>query len=675
MLFRSEEKLLHLSKIFPCQWRTIAPILQRTPAQCVEHYEKLLDRAQGKEEQDENDPRKLRPGEIDPNPEAKPARPDEVDMDEDVKEMLQEARARLANTRGKKAKRKAREKILNEARRLANLQKKRELKAAGIDFEIPVRPKEKTMDYNIEIPFQRPVPEGRYKVGPEEEPTPDPFKSAVSLQQIEGKRRDEELKRRKLIDQKQMKKLKVKDMPKALSIINKMSEGGIVHKRELILPEPQVSDAELLSIAKISQITSTTSTGATKVLVGNYEQKEPTPMVARTPMGEDTILREAQNALIIRQSQTPLLGGLDEQIKTPQVPSASIPRTPNTLLKGNRDSIFRPTTKQRNVAGDSEVFKEEEKINTDEADKAWENKKDDIEEIKNVSITDLLNNLPNPQNEYNIEEPDIPEEEPKLKDIQEDMEDVEKREEERRKKEDELQVSSLVLKRNLPRPYIAIKPITQFGDPEVSELIDSEIQKLVEYDNFTHPGKFIKAPEIVNNMEEFSREELIEAQELIEEEQKKPEDIFEDWDKINNSLIYFPRDKKYDTAEGKSLAILVEAKDKELKRYSAHFEKLRKNINKTEEKANNELNGYIQEAAQMKEKYNTLLEKYDQEKLKKTVFETLKAQEEKSMRMRTDELEKFLKKAIETEEKLQKRYKELNDEKSKLTKEISDIYS
>ena len=50
------------------------------------------------------------PGEIDPNPEAKPARPDPVDMDEDEKEMLSEARARLANTRGKKAKRKAREK-------------------------------------------------------------------------------------------------------------------------------------------------------------------------------------------------------------------------------------------------------------------------------------------------------------------------------------------------------------------------------------------------------------------------------------------------------------------------------------------------------------------------------------------------------------------------------------
>ena len=46
-----------------------------------------------------DDPRRLRPGEIDPNPEAKPARADPIDMDEDEKEMLSEARARLANTR------------------------------------------------------------------------------------------------------------------------------------------------------------------------------------------------------------------------------------------------------------------------------------------------------------------------------------------------------------------------------------------------------------------------------------------------------------------------------------------------------------------------------------------------------------------------------------------------
>ena len=55
-----------------------------------------------------------------------------MDMDEDELEMLSEARARLANTQGKKAKRKAREKRLDEAKRLASLQKRREMRAAGI---------------------------------------------------------------------------------------------------------------------------------------------------------------------------------------------------------------------------------------------------------------------------------------------------------------------------------------------------------------------------------------------------------------------------------------------------------------------------------------------------------------------------------------------------------------
>ena len=50
--------------------------------------------------------------------------------------MLSEARARLANTQGKKAKRKTRERQLEEAQRLAALQKKRELKAAGIMYII-----------------------------------------------------------------------------------------------------------------------------------------------------------------------------------------------------------------------------------------------------------------------------------------------------------------------------------------------------------------------------------------------------------------------------------------------------------------------------------------------------------------------------------------------------------
>ena len=104
----------------------------------MKRYQKLLDEAEAKENEElglagpgdeagpsSDDIRKLRPGEIYPDPETKPARPDPIDMDEDggfyrpfcwgdsqcsrypEKEMLFEARARLANTQGKKAKRTA----------------------------------------------------------------------------------------------------------------------------------------------------------------------------------------------------------------------------------------------------------------------------------------------------------------------------------------------------------------------------------------------------------------------------------------------------------------------------------------------------------------------------------------------------------------------------------------
>src|SRR5882757_742843 len=90
-----DEKLLHMAKLMPTQWRTIAPIIGRTAAQCLERYQKLLDEAEAKENEElglagpgdagagVDDVRRLRPGEIDPDPETKPARPDPIDMDED----------------------------------------------------------------------------------------------------------------------------------------------------------------------------------------------------------------------------------------------------------------------------------------------------------------------------------------------------------------------------------------------------------------------------------------------------------------------------------------------------------------------------------------------------------------------------------------------------------------
>lgn len=53
----------------------------------IELYCVFRDKAAQRENEEEvgDDPRKLKPGEIDPNPETKPARPDPVDMDEGAK--------------------------------------------------------------------------------------------------------------------------------------------------------------------------------------------------------------------------------------------------------------------------------------------------------------------------------------------------------------------------------------------------------------------------------------------------------------------------------------------------------------------------------------------------------------------------------------------------------------
>ena len=40
-----DEKLMRLARLMPTQWRTIAPMVGRTAAQCLERYERLLDMA------------------------------------------------------------------------------------------------------------------------------------------------------------------------------------------------------------------------------------------------------------------------------------------------------------------------------------------------------------------------------------------------------------------------------------------------------------------------------------------------------------------------------------------------------------------------------------------------------------------------------------------------------
>ena len=92
--------------------------------------------------------------------------------------------------RGKKAKRKAREKQLEEARRLAQLQKKRELRAAGIEMKERAK-RRRGIDYNKEVAFEKKPAMGFFDTGAEQDRSKEIGKEfrPTTLENMEGRRR------------------------------------------------------------------------------------------------------------------------------------------------------------------------------------------------------------------------------------------------------------------------------------------------------------------------------------------------------------------------------------------------------------------------------------------------------------------------------------------------------
>lgn len=551
----------------PTQWRTIAPIVGRTPSQCLERYEKLLDAACTKEENYEpgDDPRKLRPGEIDPNPESKPARPDPVDMDEDEKEMLSEARARLANTRGKKAKRKAREKQLEEARRLASLQKRRELKAAGIDVRQRKR-KRKGIDYNAEIPFEKRPPSGFYDVAEEDRPVEQP-KFPTTIEELEGERRADREARLRKQDIAKNKIAQRQDAPAAIVQANKLNDPETVRKRsKLMLPPPQISDQELEEIARMGYASDllvgnqelAEGSGATHALLANYSQtprQGMTPMRTpqRTPAGKgDAIMMEAENLARLRESQTPLLGGDNPELHPSDfsgvTPKKRDVQTPNPMLTplttpgatGLTPRIGMTPSRDGNSFGmtpKGTPIRDELHINEemDMHDSAKLELRRQAELKRNLRMG--LSGLPEPKNEYEVVVHPEPEdtEEPEEK-IEEDMSDRIAREkaEEEARYQALLRKRSKVLQRELPRPPAASVELirrslmradedkSSFAPPtdieQADELVRKELLSLLEHDNAKYPlndkeqkkgGK--RSANVVPVIEDFEQEELKEV--------------------------------------------------------------------------------------------------------------------------------------------------------------------
>ncbi|CAI4035684.1 hypothetical protein SMKI_13G3350 [Saccharomyces mikatae IFO 1815] len=167
---QDDAKLLDLARELPNQWRSIADMMDRPAQVCIERYHKLLEGEEGGENLLDTASTDLKVGDINPNAETQSTRPDNGDLEDEEKEMLAEARARLLNTQGKKATRKIRERMLEESKRIAELQKRRELKQAGINVAIK-KPKRKygtDIDYNEDVVYEQAPMPGIYDTSTED---------------------------------------------------------------------------------------------------------------------------------------------------------------------------------------------------------------------------------------------------------------------------------------------------------------------------------------------------------------------------------------------------------------------------------------------------------------------------------------------------------------------------
>lgn len=725
-----EEKLLHLAKLMPTQWRTIAPIVGRTAAQCLEHYEYLLDKAQNRDDS-EGDPRKLKPGEIDPNPETKPAKPDPIDMDEDELEMLSEARARLANTQGKKAKRKAREKQLEEARRLAALQKRRELRAAGIEIK-KQKKKKRGVDYNAEIPFEKKPAPGFYDTSEEVYVAEEPNFKRLRQQNLEGERRTDKEERDRKKDKQKQKKRKENDLPGAIASQSNFQE-PVKKRSKLVLPAPQISDQELEEVVKVGQTSEYARQQAEETGGGNtasqalLQDYNVTPGVGnlrtpRTPAQQDTVLQEAQNLMALSVVDTPLKGGLNTPLVESDfsgvTPKHAVAQTPNTVLgtpmhtPGGQGMTPRGMTPRMGVAGQTPLrtpARDKLNINQEEDFDAPINDKFYQKDMKE-QLRQGLAGLPRPKNDYEIVVEDLGEDMDETNEGEQfiaDQADLDEQSEAEQlaKRQKEMRLRSQSVQRDLPRPADVnnhILRVTGPGDPPINELQRAEelIKKemlVMQHFDAVHtptPGQLGMGPGKKNQKnvtsqaqhlsylqqhpyDKFTEDDLEQAKELLKKEMGvvkvgmnhgdlSLESYSQVWEECYSQVLYLPSQNRYTRANLASKKDRIESLDKRLEANRNSMTKDAKQAAKLEKKLKILLGGYQSRSQGLVKQLNDLYEQIEQTFVEFKTFEDLRKHEIGAIPKRMESLTEDVQRQMEREKELQKKFGEMQYKKDVL---------
>lgn len=639
-------------------------------------------------------------------------------MDEDELEMLSEARARLANTQGKKAKRKAREKQLEEARRLAALQKRRELRAAGIEVTSR-RKKKRGVDYNAEIPFEKRPAIGFYDTKNEIVDPMAPDFSKMRQQHLDGELRSEQEERERRKDKQKLKQRKENDIPQAML----QNQEPAKKRSKLVLPEPQISDQELHQVVKLGkasevarEVAGESGVETTDALLNDYTVTPQAAATPRTPAPQtDRILQEAQNMMALTHVDTPLKGGMNTPLHNSDfsgvLPQSQTVATPNTVLA----TPFRSARSDGGAATPaSSGFMTPKSGNaplnaTPVRDKLNINLEDGIDigdtpaqhRMFQASVKEQLkmglSSLPQPKNDYEIVLPENEEEqtvEETQNEMVEDQADIDKRKEEEMKARAayELSLRSKVIQRDLPRPQdvnlAVLRPPNESYSltdlQKADELIKSEMVTMLQYDNIKNPvptttkrSNLSQAQQLAfleqHPYESFQPDDLDFAKQLLKREMDVVkhgmnhgdlplEAYTQVWEECLGEVLFLPNQNRYTRVYVASKKDRLESAEKRLEQNRTHMAKEAKKAAKMEKKLKILTGGYQSRAQALIKQLQDLYENCDQANLELNTFKFLQEQEKCALPRRIQSLTDDVNRQMEREKVLQKRYGDLQNE-------------
>ena len=487
--------------------------------------------------------------------------------------MLSEARARLANTKGKKAKRKAREKQLEEARRLAVLQKNREMQAAGLEVK-GARLKSGAIDYNTEIPFERRPPPGFFNTRDEDQKAREQKEAEgfqpISLAELKGKSREQVEEEERKRDAKRIRLMRESDLPAVFEQVNRMNDVDMVAKRmSLHLPAPVLQEDELEAIAKLSDlqreeerkqaIESASSHSATRALLTPSfatpllpsHSARATPLLAsqRTPLAVDNVGKEADNLLRLMNARTPLLGGENKELHpsdfsraTPIHQPVQTPKPMTPLMSGDanrtpaslHENQQPPSTPLRDgtpsAAFPSSSAAPSTSMSASEAISAQSQRSAQREEKARKShLKQLLSMLPAPRNEYALSGQQLSglQDEEKKEQTVEDREETDRRERaaEEARRQSEWEKETQAIQRHLPRPStMSPRYVPQQQRAEALSAVElqvlQEARALIEWDTRRWPvgAKQPSTQPRDSAMEAVDQTRIQHAQQLVAEQ-------------------------------------------------------------------------------------------------------------------------------------------------------------